>query len=86
MELTLQPVIVATGEDGEGFLVFGDGVLFAVLVRLSSAHGGQAGCWFLEKGFGILDAPQPEPFETVDDATAWIRGRIARHARTGRLA
>jgi len=42
--LMLQPVWVNTqADDEEGFLVFGDGRLVAVLVRLSDQHGALAG-------------------------------------------
>jgi hypothetical protein len=72
MDLTLQPILVAAGEEGEGRLVFRDGWLVAVLVRLSAQHREQAGFWYLEKGFGALDGPELPSFEDLDQAKAWI--------------
>lgn len=77
MALTLQPVMVATGEDGEGCLVFSDGWLVAVLVRLSDGHDEQSGRWFLEKGFGALDGPEPPNFDNLEDAQAWVAEHLA---------
>jgi hypothetical protein len=52
MTVTLQPVSVDTGsEDHEGCLVFTDGRLAAVLVRLSDQHSDLAGQWHYEHGF-----------------------------------
>ena len=76
MSLTLQPILVATGEEGEGCLVFHDDWLVAVLVRLSDMHEDRAGCWFLEKGFGALDLPEPPAFENLDAAQEWIASRL----------
>ncbi|WP_374468345.1 hypothetical protein [Phenylobacterium sp.] len=77
MNLTFQPALVASGEDGEARLVWRDDYLVAVLVRLSSAQGEMAGHWFLEKGFGSLDAPNPPAFFDLDTAESWIRERLA---------
>lgn len=82
MELTLQPVLVATGEEGEGCLVYRDDYLVAILVRLSPIHGDQAGHWFLEKGFGALDGPQHPTFVDLAAAQAWIKARLAGNLRT----
>ncbi len=81
MTPTVQPVIVQTGSEGEdGLLVFGNGRLVAVLVRLSEQHEDESGRWFLEHGFGRLDGPRHPTFDTVDDAQAWIQTRLARTA------
>lgn len=77
MSLTLQPVLVATGEEGEGCLVFHDGWLVAVLVRLSDQHEDQAGFWFLEKGFGPLDGPEPPSFDNLDVAQVWLSHQLS---------
>lgn len=77
MTLTLQPVLVATGEEGDGCLVFVDGWLVAVLVRLSDNHGDDAGAWFLEKGFGMLDGPETPVFESIEGAQSWVLERLA---------
>lgn len=76
MNLTLQPVMVDTGEEGEGCLVFAGGWLVAVLVRLSDNHADTEGFWFLEKGFGRLDCPDPPSFSDLATAQQWIREHL----------
>jgi hypothetical protein len=83
MSLMLQPVRVANGPDEEGLLVFtGEGRLVAVLTRLSDQHQDLAGHWYLEAGFGRLDAgPHHATFADLDTARTWILERLAiRHA------
>ncbi|KMO36827.1 hypothetical protein VQ02_14770 [Methylobacterium variabile] len=78
MDLTLQPARVRTEtEDEQGLLVFADGALAAVLVRLSAAHGEEEGLWFLEAGFGRLASPQPPKFADLDAAQDWIARQLA---------
>jgi hypothetical protein len=75
--LTLQPVRVATGgPDEEGCLVFSEGRLIAVLVRLSEEHGERSGEWFFEAGFGRLDGPAHPTFAAIEDAQDWIERRL----------
>jgi len=75
MSLKLQPVQVATGsDDTESQLVFSEGFLVAVLVRLSDEHGDEAGMWFLEAGFGRVDDPSQPKFADLGVAQAWITG------------
>lgn len=79
--LTLRPVRVETGSaDEEGRLVFHDGKLVAVLLRLSEQHGDMAGRWFLEHGFGPLDGPPSTPchpdFDDLGTAREWIGRRL----------
>jgi len=75
MSLHLQPVQVATGSnDTESRLIFSEGFLVAVLVRLSEDHEEDAGKWFLEAGFGRVDDPDPPTFADLDAAQAWITG------------
>jgi hypothetical protein len=77
MTVTLQPVFVETGSnDREGCLVFTDGRLAAVLVRLSEQHADLAGQWHYEHGFGPLEGPTHPVFETLDAAQDWIRQRL----------
>ena len=72
MSFALQPVRVATGPgDEEGCLVFTDGRLLAVLVRLSEGYDDLSGTWFLEHGFGTLDGPTHPTFADIDAAQAW---------------
>ena len=80
MSLRLQPVQVATGSaDTESQLVFADGFLVAVLVRLSDEHEADAGKWFLEVGFGRVDDPRQPKFADLDEAQAWIADRLSSH-------
>lgn len=79
MTTSLQPVRVDTGgADEDGRLVFRDGKLAAVLVRLSDGHGDAAGRWFLERGFGRLDVPWHPSFDGVGAALDWVRERSRR--------
>ena len=79
MSLRLQPVHVATGSnDTEGHLVFKDGFLVAVLVRLSDEHGDNADKWFLETGFGPVDDPRRPQFADLDEAQAWLGRQLAK--------
>jgi hypothetical protein len=81
MALTIQPVLVATDEEGEGCLVFVDGWLVAVLVRLSDVHEDAAGRWFMEKGFGDLDGTESPVFSNLDLAQEWISASLVNRAR-----
>lgn len=73
MTLHLQPVRIATGsDDTESQLVFYDGFLVAILVRLSDLHDADAGNWFLEAVFGRIDPSHLPTFTTLDEAQAWI--------------
>ena len=78
MTLRLQPVQVATGSyDTEGQLVFADGFLVAVLVRLSDDHDDLAGMWFLEAGFGRVVTASLPLFADIDKAQSWIERQLA---------
>ena len=78
MSMTLQPVRVATGGEGEeGRLVFAGEKLVALLVKLSHQQEELAGSWFFEAGFGRLDGPLHPTFENLADAEAWILQRLA---------
>lgn len=89
MTLALQPVRLATGsDDEEGVLVFADGRLVAVLVRLSDQHDDDAGAWFFEAGFGHLDGVEHPTFADLGVAQDWIatRMRSARKRPLDRLS
>jgi hypothetical protein len=78
MSFAKQPVRVETGtRDEEGCLIFAEGRLVAVLVRLSDQHDSLAGQWFLEVGFGPIDGPQHPTFGDLEAAEAWIARRLA---------
>ncbi|MCJ2117296.1 hypothetical protein MKK65_12120 [Methylobacterium sp. J-001] len=81
MTLRLQPVQVGTGSyDIDGQLVFADGLLAAVLVRLSGYHDDMSGMWFLEAGFGLVDTPNRPTFADLDTAQTWIEPQLAQAA------
>jgi len=43
------------------------------LVRLAGEEQApRQGFWYLEAGFGPLECVKPEPFETLDQASAWV--------------
>lgn len=78
MNLRLQPVQVATkSDDTDSQLVFADGFLVAVLVRLSEQHEDDAGRWFLEAGFGPIDLNCPPLFIDLDEAQTWILDQLS---------
>jgi hypothetical protein len=77
MTLHLQPVRVATSsEDSDGQLVFADGFLVAVLVRLSDQHSADVGMWFLEAGFGLTAVRSTRLFLNLDAAQIWIEQHL----------
>jgi hypothetical protein len=79
MSITLQPVRVGNGSDEEGLLVFdGEQRLVAVLTHLGEQYDGLSGHWYLEAGFGRLEARHPPTFADLEDAQEWIRQRLAR--------
>jgi hypothetical protein len=81
MSLTLQPVRVNTGFEEEGVLVFDERQrLVAVLVHLLDRHEVAPGQWFLEAGFGPLDAVSHPAFAGLDEAQDWISRRLAHPA------
>jgi hypothetical protein len=84
-QITRQQTRVATTKHGkaeEGLLIFADGVLVAILTRLSGSLGrdGAAlrGRWFLEAGFGPCSViPGDEQvFDSPDVGQDWVRRRI----------
>ena len=77
--MEFQPVKVATGSaDEEGRLVFREGKLIAVLVRLDDPnHGPALGQWSLEAGFNGVDSVKPPLFANLAAAERWIDRQIA---------
>lgn len=77
--IEFQPVKVATGSaDEEGRLVFHDGKLIAVLVRLDDAnHGPALGQWSLEAGFNGVDSVKPPLFANLTAAERWLDRQLA---------
>ncbi len=77
MRLSVTPVQVAVDGVDEGFLVFIDERLVAVLTKLDKSYGAEAGRWFLEAGFGRLDGPNHPTFADLDAAQEWISQRAS---------
>lgn len=76
MNVRLEPVTIEGTENGEAMLVFWADRLVGVLVRLTEAHGAEAGAWFLEKGFGPLDRPLQPVFRDLDQVRAWVAAEL----------
>ena len=78
MAITFQPVEMETAsDDTDGRLVFSDGRLVAVLVRLANGiHESDQGAWFLEAGFGRC-FELPRIFADLTAAEVWVRDRLA---------
>ena len=80
--LSFQPVNVDTGmEDENGLLIFRDGKLIAVAVRLeSNSHAEMCGRWNIE---AVFDGTRPPrlTFDTLDELAGWLgHGVIAWHS------
>ncbi len=78
LELLLESKRVYTDSlDEEGCLVFLDGRLVAVLVRLEDeSHAKMTGSWFLEAGFGPCRIASSPLFKTGELGLEWIRSRL----------
>ena len=80
--VVLQPISVDTrSPDQTGMLVMSNGLLVAVLVRLDAPEHEQPGTWFMEVGMGRLAGMRAPKFDTLEDATRWIRQRLKGQAR-----
>ena len=77
--LVTSPISVATGSnDREGLLIFTNGLLVAVLVRLQDeAHEELRGSWWLEAGFGPCSVVGPPLFSDLTEAEEWIGNQLA---------
>ena len=73
--------ILIDGHDTQGQLVLIDGQLVAVLARLDGdAHDPAMKSWWnLEAGFGPCQAIGDNLFQTLNDAEAWVRRKVAAH-------
>ena len=76
--LLVQPTPVETGSaDEDGCLVYADGRLVAVLVRLADpVHGDLVGGWFLEAGFGPCASAAVPVFDSLGAAQDWVGRRV----------
>jgi len=77
--LFFQPVRVATNTRPEdGFLVFADHCLVAVITPLQTSVSGELRShWFLKAGFGPCAVHTHPAFEGLDKAELWMRERVA---------
>ena len=73
-----QPVKISIAGAQDARLAFVDEALVAVLVRLPSGHGDEAGRWFLETGYGGVDGVAHPTFADLEEARLWIAGRLTR--------
>ncbi len=75
--VVLQPIPVDTASpDREGMLVLANGLLVGVLVRLDTPEHESPGGWFMEAGLGRLAGLRVPAFDTLEDATRWLRQRL----------
>ena len=75
--LSVEPTTVFSvieGQDETGLLVYYDGRLAAVLIKLGSMHAEQEGFWNLEIGFGLC-AGRPATFAHLAEALRWVGER-----------
>ena len=75
--VVLQSISVDTrSPDQAGMLVIVSGLLVAILVRLDAPWHERAGAWHMEAGLGRLAGVRAPVFDTLQDATRWIRRRL----------
>ena len=75
--VVLQPIAVDTGSpDRVGMLVMANGMLVAVLIRLDAPEHENPQGWFVEAAFGRLNGLRVPAFDTLEDATRWLRQRL----------
>ncbi|MCJ2019501.1 hypothetical protein MKK63_17970 [Methylobacterium sp. J-088] len=79
--VVLQPISVDTrSPDQTGMLVLVNGLLVAVLVRLDAPEHERPGAWFMEVGLGRLAGVRAPTFDTLEEATRWMRRRVRGYA------
>ncbi|MCJ2021299.1 hypothetical protein MKK84_28445 [Methylobacterium sp. E-065] len=72
--VVLQSISVDTrSPDQAGMLVLVSGLLVAVLVRLDAPWHERPGAWHMEAGLGRLAGMRALVFDTLEDATRWVR-------------
>lgn len=82
--ISSEPVRVWTDRGSEdGCLVFADGCLVAVLVRLAQDYDALAGRWFVEVGFGPCAFVQAPIFASLDEAKCWVCVQMVKRSRAG---
>ena len=79
--VVLRPISVDTrSPDQTGMLVLVNGLLVAVLVRLDAPEHERPGAWFMEVGLGRLAGVRAPTFDTLEEATRWMRRRVRGYA------
>jgi hypothetical protein len=79
MDVALAPSRVNTGtRDEDGFLIYADGKLTGILVRLDdSCHEPEMRArWFLEAAFGPLSTTEAIHFNSPAEATEWVTRKL----------
>ena len=79
--ITFEPLEILTDcEDYEGCLVFADGKLVAVLVRLSDPVYDRhlRGSWYLEASFGAALEMRHDVFTSLDEAARVIGAELTK--------
>jgi hypothetical protein len=73
-------VAASADQSEQGFLIFADGILVAVISRLEETVDGELrSSWFLEAGFGPCDGIIPAPiFKSHEEAERWVSTRLER--------
>lgn len=75
--VTFQPVEVAVAGQTEGRLVFVDGKLAVVLVKLDIKQNELDGRWYAEAAFNGLERMSEHTFNDLPAVVAWIETRLA---------
>jgi hypothetical protein len=74
--VTFQPVKVAVSGDTEGQLVFVDGMLVAVLIKLDVNQHELEGHWYAEAAFNGLERMSDHTFQDLPAVAAWIAAQL----------
>lgn len=70
--------VLVDHDDRDGVLVFGDGKLAALFVRLDGEeHGEDRGKWYLEVGFNGCAEHEGPVLSSVDELLAWVDSRVS---------
>lgn len=75
--VTFQPVEVAVAGQTEGRLVFVDGKLVGVLVKLDGNQNELEGQWYAEAAFNGLERMSEHTFADLTAVVTWIEARLA---------
>lgn len=76
MNISTQPISIASDDEDQGLLVFQDRKLVAVLSSLSEGNEVAPDAWFLEAGFGPPTGAHLD-LRDIQEALALIRQHLA---------